>query len=132
MQLSVRFLGDVQNVNSFEHVSALEITGGDAQTLYFQLIDASVDREDQGYMPAGRRYMPPATTTLQVTMLNIDDAKKVVRFATQPFSDDRSIWSIPVLASDPMRGTVSLKFLLTEPTRVLNANFVPGIVFRIS
>jgi len=132
MLLSVRFLTDVQNVNSWEEVSAVEIYSGDAQTIYFRLIDASLDRSNQGYSPAGRRYMAPATSTLSVTLVNIDDAKQVVRSATQPFSQDPSIWSIPILASDPIVGSVAMNFVLTQPGPVvLNARFAPGVLLRV-
>ncbi len=131
MQLSARFLIDVASVNSYEVVPSVEWTVGDNQTLYFQLVDAALDRLEQGYNPPGRRYMPAATATVQLSMLNIDDAKKVVRFCSQPFPQDPSIWSVALLPTDPLRGTVSLKLLLTEPSRTLAANFTPGLVLRV-
>lgn len=131
MQLSARLLNDVASVNSYEVASALEFTAGDTQTVYFQLIDASLDRTEQGYNPPGRRYMPPATSTLQLTMLNIDDAKKVVRFCSQPFTQDPSIWAVAILGTDPLIGTVSLKFSLVEPSKNYSANFAPGVLLRV-
>src|SRR4051812_12653488 len=124
MLLSARFLNDVSSVNSFEMATAAEIYAGDAQTVYMQLIDASLDRSDQSFNPAGRRYMPPAGSTLQVTFLNVDDAKTVVRTASQPFAQDPSIWSIPILSTDPLAGTAAMNLVLTEPgPRKLNAKF---------
>lgn len=131
MQLSARLLNDVASVNSYETVSSLEFTAGDNQTVYFQLIDASLDRPEQGFNPAGRRYMPPASSTLSLQMLNIDDAKKVTRFCTQPFAQDPSIWAVTILTTDPMAGTVSLKFTLAEPSKTYHANFMPGVLLRI-
>jgi hypothetical protein len=131
MQLSARFLNDVSGVNSFEIANQVEFFAGDNQTIYFQLVDASLDRPEQGFSPAGRRYMPASGSTLQVTFMSVDDAKKVVRMATQPFATDPSIWSVALLPSDPMKGTVSLKFVLTEPSRTLNASFVPGLLLRV-
>jgi hypothetical protein len=131
MLLSARFLIDVANVNSYEHAAQLEFNAGDTQTVHFQLIDGALDRAEQGFSPAGRRYMPPAGSTLQITMLNVDDAKKVVRFASQPFAQDPSIWAVSILGTDPLKGSVSLKFVLTEPSRTLNAQFVPGILLRV-
>jgi len=121
MLLSCRFLTDVAGVNTFQVSPQAEINAGDAQTLYIQLIDASLDRADQGFSPAGRRYMPPAGSTLSLLFSNIDDAKKLTRAATQPFSLDPSIWAIPILSTDPLAGTVTLKATLVEPgPRTLN------------
>lgn len=132
MLLSVRFLNDVSSVNSYESVTSAEINAGDSQTVYVQLIDTSLDRSDQGFMPAGRRYIPPAGSTLKVTFVNVDDAKTVVRTASQPFAQDGSLWSIPILSSDPLAGTTVMNLQLTEPSgRKLNSKFATGSMLRI-
>lgn len=131
MLLSVRFLIDVANVNSFEYTPQLEISSGDAQTVFFQLIDSSVDRPETGFSPSGRRYCPPAGSTLSVQMVNVDDAKQFTRYAVQPFSADTSIWSIPILSTDPLVGTTNLKMVLNEPNRRLNVNITPGVMLRV-
>lgn len=130
MLLSCRFLNDVQGVNSFESAAQVEFAAGDSQSLYFQLVDATLDRADQGFNPPGRRYVPPVGSTAQVTLVNVDDAKRVSRAATQPFAQDASIWSMPVLANDQLHGTVNMNLVLTEPSRVLNARFSPGVLLR--
>jgi len=129
--LSCRFLNDVQSVNSFEPAAQIEFSAGDSQVLFLQLIDSSLDRADQGFSPAGRRYVPPAGTTMAVTFANIDDAKKFTRSASQPYAQDPSIWSVPILGTDGLRGTVNLSLVLTEPSRVLNARFATGAVLRV-
>lgn len=131
MLLSVRFLTDVANVNSFEYTPQLEMAAGDGQTMYFQLIDASVDRSEQGFSPAGRRYMPPAGSSLAVTFVNINDAKQFARVAVNPFPGDSSIFSVPVLSTDPVSGTINLNMILTEPNRKLNVKFMPGVMLRV-
>ncbi len=131
MQLSLRFLIDVSSVNSYEQVPSVEITSGDSQTVYFQLVDAGLDRPEQGFSPAGRRYIPPAGSTLEVTFVNVNDAKKVVRAAAQPYSTDGSIWSIPILSSDPIKGTSAMNLVLKEPGRTLNARFANGSMLRV-
>lgn len=132
MKLSVRFLNDVANANSYEYAESVEFTAGDNQTVYLQLIDASLDRVEQGFNPPGRRYVPAAGAVLSVTLGNIDDAKKVTRSATQPFANDPSIWTIPVLPTDPLRGTVRVSLVLTEAGRVLHSANVPGVFLRVS
>lgn len=131
MLLSVRFLNDVGGVNSFEIATQLEIYSGDGQNLYFQLVDSSLDRPDQGFYPSGRRYMPPADSTLVITLTNVDDAKEIVRTALQPFPEDASIWYIPILSTDPLRGSVNWRAALTEPTRSLRFASVPGVMLRV-
>lgn len=108
-------LDGVASVNSFNYVERFEFTEGDTARLYFQLIDASQDRTAQGWKPTGRRYMPAVGATLQVSLDNIDDDKKVTRAAVQAYpTSDPSIWYVNVLATDKVRGTVNLLLQLTE------------------
>lgn len=125
MLLSCRFLRNVQNVNSFEQSNTMELFAGDTQTLYLQLVDSGVDRTEQGFSPPGRRYIPGAGASLQVTFENIDDAKRVVRLATQPFANDPSIWSVPLLATDPFKGTVMFTLKLNDGAKVFNSSGQP-------
>lgn len=114
MLLSARMLKDVANVNVWETDTSLSWTQGDSLTIYFQLVDLNVDKSSQGFNPVGRRYVPASGATLQVTIDNIDDAKKVTRFAVQPFANDGSIWSFQIMASDPIRGTPQMRLQLAE------------------
>lgn len=107
-------LKDVQSVNSFETDNQLEWTESDALNIHFQLIDASLDLDREGYTPSGRRFVPAAGATLQVELQNVDDARRVTRLAVQPFAQDGSIWRLQILAADPCRGTPQLRLTLTE------------------
>lgn len=127
MLLSARMLNDVASVNSFEYADQASWFEGDATYLYFQLIDASLDTDMKGFNPAGRRYMPPATTTLSVQVQNIDTAKVINRLATQPFPEDASIWRIQILSTDAIHGAPQLMLTLTEPTRVLKGLVKNGV-----
>lgn len=132
MKLGCRFLTSVADVNTFEVVSSLETSQGTTQNVYFQLIDAAVDRADQGFSPVGRRYCPAVGATLVVTFKNIDDAKVVTRPAVQAFpTSDASIWYIPVLASDPLAGTVVMQLTLTEGSVVSTLVAQKGVVLRL-
>lgn len=132
MLLSCRFLTDVAGVNTFQVIAQAEMYAGDTQNLYIQLIDDSVDRTDQGFSPRGRRYCPPAGATLVVTFKNVDNAKVVPRTAVQAFPElDASIWYVPVLASDPLAGTVTMAAALTEDDRVLHFANAKGVLFRV-
>jgi hypothetical protein len=87
--------------------------------LYFQLVDASLDTDMQGYNPSGRRYMPATGSTMTVQLQNIDDSKVVTRTATQPFVGDASIWSIQILATDAVHGSPQMLLTLVEPTKTI-------------
>lgn len=114
MLLSCRILTDVVSVNSFEFDTAAKIAKGDATPVYLQLIDASVNTLDKGFYPSGRRFVPSAGATLQITFDNINDAKKIARFATQPFATDGSIWQVSLLSTDQIDGTVNIKLSLNQ------------------
>lgn len=129
MVLSARFLEDVASANIFRYTTATKWTQGDAVSVYIQLIDASLDRAEQYFNPPGRRYVPLAGATLTVTFQNIDDAKKVMKVASQPFpADDRSIWVIPILATDPISaGSVIMTLSLNESGKVTTGIIVGSI-----
>lgn len=125
MRLSVRVLDNVTDVNSFDLVDSLEMSEGDAPALFFQLVNPTQDRADQGFYPAGRRYMPGAGATVSVQLQNIDDARVVTRPATQPFAQDPSIWSVQLMSTDKLRGTVSMQLTLTEAGPKTSTAIVP-------
>jgi len=132
MPLSCRFLADVSGVNSFEYAAQAEIYQGDDATIYIQLVESGLDRSDQGFFPAGRRYCPPASSTLTVLLKNIDDAKKVIRVCTQAYPTlDASIWYITLLPSDPLSGTVTMEATLEEPSRTLHFKNAKGVLVRV-
>ncbi len=133
MILSCRFLTDVGGVNTFQVISAAEMYAGDTQNLYIQLTDESVDRTDQGFSPRGRRYCPPAGSTLSITFKNVDDAKVVPRAAVQAYPAlDASIWYVPILSSDPLAGSVTMSAVLTEPGPVVRRfSNAKGVLLRV-
>lgn len=111
MLLSARMLINVADVNTWENSTQLKFSEGDTQTVYIQLIDAN---KDASLKPSGKRYVPPATATLSVTITNIDSTKTVVKTASKPYSGDISIWSFSILPADGIKGTCSLKLQLTD------------------
>lgn len=113
MQLSARLLNDVSGVNSFLYADYLGITESDTVTVYLQLVDLSVETQ---LSPAGRRYMPVASSTLSVVMRSNDTGAMVTKTATQPFLQDPSIWSFSLTTTETLPGTDSLKLTLSEPT----------------
>lgn len=116
MNLSARALNSVASVNDFEATTQLEISQGSSpQTIYLQLVDLNKDRIGQGFNPAGRRFVPVANSLVEITLTNIDDSKRLTRTASQPFPGDGSIWSIPLLATDPeLLGTINVSVKVIE------------------
>lgn len=116
MVLSVRVLSDVTSVNSYEYVDRGSWTKGDTTTLYIQLIDATKDRAERGFVPAGRRYCPASGATLTVTIDSLDSAKKITnRVATQPYPTlDPSIWAVAITSADTIQGTCAIRVTLTQ------------------
>jgi hypothetical protein len=119
MLLSCRLLDNVSSVNNWNYAEKVEFTEGDTVRLYIQLIDKSLDKPLGQWKPAGRRYVPAAGATLQVTLHNIDDDKVITdRVATQPYSGDLSIWYVDIVSTDAVKGTVSISLKLTETAKV--------------
>lgn len=130
MRLGIQPLIDVSDVNKFRYATEIKATTGDALDLFFQLVDLDKDPQSKSEYP-GLRHMPAAdleTLALTVTFKNIDDAKQFVRVASQPFNEDPSIWKVSILATDPLTGTVNLKFVLTEDTSVYTASLKAGFL----
>lgn len=128
MLLSARMLNAVAGVNSFEIVDSARFSQGDTVTIYFQLVDSSLDTSSRGFSPSGRRYIPATGATLQVILTNIDDAVQVVRYATVAYpADDRSIWSVSVLSSDKIAGTADMVLKLTEGGVITNGRLIAAL-----
>jgi hypothetical protein len=115
MLLTARMLNGCVNANTFEYTQVFQMTSGERQDLYFQLVDASKMPPTQYFFPAGLRYAPAAGSTLRCTLASIDDAKTLTRFASQPFpAQDTSIWKLSILETDTLAGTFALQLALNE------------------
>ncbi len=113
MLLSARWLTNVVDVNTWDYADKVEFNEGDPVSVYFQLNDLSKDK------PLGKRYVPEAGATLQVTVTNLDDSKVYAKVATQVYSTtDASIWRFTISATDDITGTPSIQLQLTEGATV--------------
>ena len=112
MHLSIQLLSDVVDVNHYSLADVVTLNEGDSPTLYFQLVDISVNKYGN---PRGRRYIPPALSSLEVTLRALNTDETLVLNATQPFDRDPSIWSIALDAEDTVPGTRAMKVALSEP-----------------
>jgi hypothetical protein len=134
MLLSARVLDQVLDVNHFTNVNQITFVQGDTVTLYLQLIDASRPRANYDPAnPAGFRYVPFAGATLQVLIQNLDDLKKINRFATQPFPNDASIWAVPFLPTDNfLRGTPSIQLILNEGGKLTSCTLQQAVMVQLA
>lgn len=124
MRLSATFLTDVANVNAFREVAYVQMTEGDTLDVYLQLVDTAVG---DGFN-ARRRYIPAVGATLSVEITALDDAKKVTKVCSQPFTQDGSIWKFTILPTDPVSGTKIVKLTLTEGAKVTRGVVQPAIL----
>lgn len=113
MRLSARLLTSVGSANVFSYATELQASVGDPLDVYFQLVDLD-QLQGPAFIPNGLRYVPAVGATMLVDVQNLDDARAFTRAATQPFVGDSSVWKVPILSSDPLTGTVSLRVRLTE------------------
>lgn len=105
-------LDRVLDVNNFQPVNELHLIRGNQSTLYFQIVDWQSFKD---CIESYKRVMPQgANIEVKVTFLDIDEAFTVERMASQPFPDDRSIWSVEVLSTDQLAPNSMMVSLLVD------------------
>ena len=111
MYLTANILKNVQNVNSFEYSEQVKLRQGNAATIYLQLADGDQLGSD------GRplRYMAESGATMTITFSSIVASYSVTKTATQPYSNDTSIWSVAINATDRI-AQGNMVFSLIEAT----------------
>jgi hypothetical protein len=119
MRLSARTIKNFNNVNSFDYSTEWNIRAGEANTLYFQLVDLDQD---------GLRYMPTnASCSVQLTFPALNPLNVIVKPATQADPLDRSVWKVSLSDTEvPSSGNVQLS--LTEGGVVKKASLLDAIV----
>ncbi len=124
MLLGAIMLKSVQNVNSFQRNTQTIVRQGSPTTIYFQLVD--LEQTDTFGQPL--RYVPAAGASMTATINSINSANVVSRVASQPFSsDDRSIWSINLLATDhPASGNLDIE--LSQSGVITTTSIANGII----
>jgi hypothetical protein len=91
------------------------INPGETYTILFQLVD--LDSAISGDKP--NRYIPIFGASMMATMHSFNSANVVHKVPTNPFTDDRSIWSFNLTQQETsyMAG-VNLNITLTEGSKV--------------
>jgi hypothetical protein len=101
MRFGLVALKNVCDINGFEEAMELRLVAGNPGQVYFRLVD--LDRRVSADQGAGYlRFVPASGATMSMTIGAIDSNSVVTRSLSNPFSDDRSIWLLPILASDQL------------------------------
>lgn len=122
MRLDVQLLNTGATLNSFSVLPTIEIFQGETVDLFFRIVD-----KDQ----KGLRYIPASGATLNVeiarfpevfgTLSNQREIKdfSIRRAAVNPFADDRSIWKLPIAASETANmASGNVRLTLTEGSKI--------------
>jgi hypothetical protein len=124
MRIGARILRAVNGVNSYEYAQEFEHNELSQNTLYIQLVNLDHNRDGE---PHGIPYQPAAGSTLSITLPSIDANAVVNLAASQPFSEDASIWSAAILDTHDF-ATGNLYMSLTESGVVKNIIVENGLI----
>lgn len=118
MRLNGRILKNVANVNHWEYANQAYAQEGQTNEFYLQLVNLDIVpdetvRNSLTLPDFPLRYIPQGTTvTLELTFPKLDSNENIVKTATQPFVDDKSIFKVS-LTSDEVPDSGSIKGKLT-------------------
>jgi len=122
-----KYLEDVCDVNDFYEVDTIELLQGEAATIYFRLVTVRAsDAEDR---LSDVRYLANSGATINVQFQALDSNQIINRPAVMAFPlDDRSIWSVNILATDKLTFG-GMKLTLTEGIKV--RTILPGAATKL-
>lgn len=127
MRLSARMLKNVVDVNHWQHSSQAYVSEGQPNDIFIQLIDLDWSTKDSPEQSAAFPQFPvryisqDAGISVKATFLAIDDDEEFEVTATQPFTDDKSIWKFTLTASQiPNAGNL----LITVTENSVDKSFV--------
>jgi len=100
--LKAIFLDNLIDINHYEEKNQIELFEGQIGSLYLQIKDVK-----------GIRYIPQGVFSLTVELPALNDTQYLTLSATQPFTDDKSIFKIDIPSSQlPKSGAIIVN--LTE------------------
>jgi len=116
--LSAKILTNVASVNQWNYCQEAQLFEGQANEFYLQLVDLSKNIDIGSAIGEISdhpiRYIPQGTrVSLKASFSSVDDTEEFEINATQPFSDDGSIWKIQIPSTQlPKSG--NFQITLTE------------------
>jgi len=117
MKLSAKPIKNYQNNNSFDFASEWDIMQGEANDLYFQLVDLDQD---------SLRYMP-ASAAIVVTFPSVNSANVISLNAVLANAADPSVWKVS-LSSVQIPSSGNVQFAMTEGANTKRFVLMQGIV----
>lgn len=133
MRLGIKLLNVDATINQFQQKDLIQIARGETVNVIFQFVD--LDQK-------GLRYVPAAGATVTVTLPRSDEViavatvsasrdrvnKTISRPAAPAFSEDRSIWMLPLSSADTQTLiSNSMKVELTEGSKKKIASLTQAI-----
>lgn len=117
MKLNLQMLDPSSTLNKLHLLSEVEVYPGSTATIMFQLVDLNQQLSD--ICDLYSRYVPASGATVSVVISNLDSANVVTKTATNPFADDRSIWSFDLTATETTQlSGITLQVTVTEGASV--------------
>lgn len=120
MRLTIKLLNQDSTLNNFAFDKTLDISRGETAEVIFQLVQEN-----------GQRYIPTSDATVEVSIARNPTAigvtgggramedNSIKRQATEHFTADRSIWSIPLTTAETMKMiSGAIKVTVTEGAKV--------------
>lgn len=124
MRLGIKMLNNTSLLNSLQYLNQVQINPGETYTVYFQLVDLDASST------CPLRYIPATGAQMGIMLTSIDQAKNISKIPTNPFADDRSIWSFNLSSNETQYAAgVNLKVTLTEGANIKIAVADSVIVF---
>ena len=125
MRLGIKMLDSTSTLNNLVFLNQVQFEPGETAVVYFQLTD--LDKQ-QGNCVA-QRYMPADGATMSIQITSIDATKTITKIPTNPFANDKSIWSFNLTATDTQNAAgVNMKVTLTEGASIKIAKGTSVIV----
>ena len=123
MRITAKMLKNVANVNNWQYANQAHVQENQANDIYFQLVDLDITPaidKSLALPDFPLRYIPQGTSiALEVTFPALrsesDDvnAEQFSVAASQPFSDDKSIWKVSLTSSQlPKSGSITMKLTI--------------------
>lgn len=109
MRLDIKMLDPTSTLNDIEYINELEVYPGETTTVMFQIVNKS----------NGIRYIPDSGAIVTVKLYSVNDVNNITKTATNPFVDDRSIWSFNLNAVETQKmAGVNMELTITEGTQI--------------
>lgn len=119
MKLNARLMKNIVDINHWQHSSVAHIAEGQSNKIFIQLVDKdwstkSTPEKSGAFVEFPIRYISQATViVVTAKFLSIDNDQAFEVIATQPYTDDKSIFKFS-LTSDQIPNAGNLVIVVNE------------------